>query len=401
LRDSENGTRAKLTYYISRQVPSWFEVTKRDILDKLREIETCSDGLIKLELIDPTDNVELTKRLKEKGVEITMPDQKKESYTELTFYTCLEITYADKPSTFISPVARPEHLEYLIASKILELTLQSKPIIAVMAPPAPPQAAQRSMGRGAQGSGYDWLVAQQKVWDDGMKFDIRNIDISEGNNIPDQTALLLVIRPKEVSERQRYEIEKYLSGGGNVLLISAPFQLSESEYGGWRSEKITSGLENFLKESGLSFNADFILDNSNVRIPVGMDTRTGQPTFQKLPTFVKILPENINQESALTRLMPGLVLPFPAQIRVLSEVIKKHGLKETILAKTSTQSWSETFSPIVDVGGFAKYDEATQIYSGSKEVFVMLEGQFPFSFEGKLVPEWRKSADAETATLNC
>ncbi|MGD0094206.1 MAG: Gldg family protein, partial [Planctomycetota bacterium] len=39
---------ATLTYYISGHVPSWFEVTKRDILDKLREIEQAGKGHVVL-----------------------------------------------------------------------------------------------------------------------------------------------------------------------------------------------------------------------------------------------------------------------------------------------------------------------------------------------------------------
>src|SRR5262249_49911390 len=147
-----------------------------------------------------------------------------------------------------------------------------------------------------------------------------------------------------------------------------------------------------LKDLGISYNPNFVADNSNVRlVPLQQFLFRGQkPEEQRLPYFVRVIPENIDQESVLTKLLPGLGAPFPAAIELDTDKIKKSGLKEEILAKTSKQTWtvpfSESFNPESELN--KKYDEATQHYEGNKNIFVMLEGQFPFPYEGKPVPEW-------------
>ncbi|HYF48462.1 MAG TPA: GldG family protein [Planctomycetota bacterium] len=385
---------ATITYYISTQVPGWFEQTKRDILDKLREVETAARGKIKLEVIDPTDNKELVERLTKQGAQHQVQDTQKDSVSVMRLFTSVELTYQDKPKALINPIRAAEEIEYQLGSKILELTTKKKPILAVMAPPAPPQNPMMGQ-RGPQGSGYEWIWMNQSDWDDGMKFDVRNIDLTEGNTIPDGASLLILIRPKELNERQRFEVIKYLAGGGNVLLMASPFKIAH-EFG-WNAEKATTNLEDYLKEVGATYGADFVLDNSNVRMAYGLDLRTGKVLTAKLPLFVRVLAENVNQESVLTRLMPGLIMPTPAEIKLQGETLKKHGLTETILAKSSKQSWSASYTEAVDIERFSRYDEEKQIYEGPKNVFVMLEGQFPFPYEGKAVPDWKKLPEAQPA----
>jgi len=380
-----------MTYYISTQVPSWFDAPKRDILDKLKEIEMASRGKIKLEVIDPKDNKELVERLNKQGAQHQLDERKKDSVTRMLVFSSIEVVYSDKPKRLINPVGQAELIEYQIGSTILELTNTKKPIVAVAAPPAPPQNPMMARG-GPQGSGFEWIWMNPEVWDDGMKFDVRNIDIAEGNGLPDNTALLVLVRPKEFTERQKYEVIRYLAGGGNVFLLSSPFKLS-AEFG-WRAEKSATNLEDYLKDIGVTFGADFVLDNSNIRLPY---MKNGKMQNAKLPLFVKILADNVNQESVLTRLMPGLIMPSPAEIKFKPELLKKNNLKETVLAHTSMQSWSMGYMEAVDVEMLSNYDEQNQMYDGKKNVFVMVEGTFPFPYEGKPVPPWRKSAEAEPA----
>jgi len=372
-----------MTYYISGQVPTWFEVPKRDMLDKLREIETASKGKIVLVTVDPTANKELRERLG--SAEIEVSDVSKDDVKFSKLITAIELTYKDKPKQMIPTIGAPEQVEFAIASKILEMTVSNKPQIAVAAPPAPPQMPQMGMRQG--GNGYEWLQMGQWQGEDSKKFDIKPTDISEANKISENTALLIMIRPNNMNERQRYEISRYLAGGGKVVLIASPFKM-ESQFG-WKVQQQVTGLEDYLKEIGVTFNSDFLADNSNLRMPIELNQFTGEVKYARIPLFVKILGENIDQQSVLTRLMPGLLMPFPAEIKIDGDVTNKQGLNVKILAKTSKQSWtipySDSFQP-----DKVTYDERKQEFSGSKNVFVMLTGQFPFPFEGKPIPPWTK-----------
>lgn len=373
---------ATITYYTLKQVPTSFESRKRDILDKLNEIKTAANGKVEIEVVDPTENKELREKLQKEGFEHPFQEFNKDQVSISNIYSGIKVTYQDKPTGALPGIPDAEQLENLLGSVLMELTLTKKPVIAIQAPPAPQQSPQFG-GQRPQGSGYEWLASGQ--WEDGKKFDIKPVDISENNPIPADASLLMLIRPKALTERQRYEVVKYLAGGGKVLLLASPFKMV-NEFG-WRAEKSPTGLEDYTKECGITFGSDFIADKSNLELPQ-LDRMTMRIVRLRLPFFAKIKAENIDQTSVLTRFMPGLVMPFPAALKLDAAQAQKNGLTVSDLARTSSQSWTVPYSDTFDPEKQGKYDDATQQTDGSKTVFAQLEGQFPFPYDGKPVPAW-------------
>lgn len=373
----------KLTYYVSDKPPAGFERYKRDMLDKLREIETASKGKIKVVAIDPTNNKELRERLIKEGFQHEIMVQEKDQAVQALIFSGLEITYQDKPTIPIPQIWQAEFLEYVIGSSVVELTQTKKPIIAVHAPPS-----QQPMmpGRQAPGSGFEWIA--QGLWDSEKKFDIRSVELSENNTIPPETSLFILIRPKNLSERQKYEIAKYLAGGGRMLLMASSFNVSY-EFG-WRAERTPTGLEDYLKGLGLTMGQDFVADNANLKIPVE-NAFTREVEFKGAPLFIHILPENIDQEQVITRLLPGMLVLSPSAISLDKATLQKNNLKESILATTSKQTWIIPYAEGIDLSKETNYDAEKQPYDGPRNVFVMLEGQFPFPYEGKPAPAWEKN----------
>jgi len=383
---------ATLTYYVSEHVPSWFTATKRDILDKLREIETASKTRIILNVIDPSENKDLSAKLREEGFAHEVQDVSKDNWSASILFTGIKITYKNKAKVNIPAIGGPEQIEYAIGSKLMELTLDKKPVIAVQAPAAAQQQQNPMMQRGQQGSGYEWL--QQGQWEGAKeKFDVKSVELTEASTVPPDAAMLILIRPKELNERQRYEVVKYLAGGGKVLLVSSPFKLTH-EFG-WRAEKTPTGLEDYLKEVGLSSNGDFVADHSNLQMAKNINPFTGEVEYARYPFYIKILGENIDQESVLTRFMPGLMMPTPAELVLDEAALKKNGIASRVLAKTSKQSWTVPFNENFNPDKELKYDPEKQTFTGQKNVFVKLDGQFPFPFDGKPIPEWKKDPAAE------
>ena len=373
--------KCQITYYVSDNGPPLFEHFKRDMLDKLHEIETASNGKIKLTAVDPTENKELRERLFKDGFQQEIQVPKKDQVVQALIFSGLEITYQDKPTVKVPFIYQAQELEYNIGSKILELTLKKKPIIAVMVPPAPP-APPMQMGRQPPGSGFEWI--QQGRWDQDKKFEVRSVDLTENSPIPPDAALFIMVRPKNLNERQKYEFEKYLAGGGKVLLLASEFKVAY-EFG-WRVEKTPTSLEDYLKEVGVTLGQDFVADNMNLRIP--FLNPFGEVEYQRAPVFIRIMPENIDQESVLTKLMPNLLVPSPSEIALDTAKLTKNKLTSQILAKSSKQSWIIPFSEGINLTKEQEYDEEKQVYTGERNVFVMLNGQFPFPYEGKPAPPW-------------
>jgi len=377
---------AKLTYYVFSSL-SAFEPMKRDMLDKLNEIKNASKGRIEIEVVDPQGNAKLLEDLKGKGYLQQVQQASKDEMSLSKIMSGLQITYKDKPSVDIPVIYQSDSLEYELGGKLLELTLDKKPVIALDIPPAPPQANPMMQQRKPQGSGFEWLT-QGGI--DNKKFDVKSIDLSENNSIPKDAALFIAIRPKEMNERQRYDVEKYLAEGGKVMLLASPFKVSH-EFG-WKVEKTPTGLEDYLKECGITFGQDFIADKSHLRQPITLNPFTGEEQLFENLFFIKIKPENIDQNTSLTRLMPGLVMPSPAEIKLDKEIISKSKFDAVVLAKTSAESWVVPFSESIEPEKITAPDTFPH---PDMPVFVMLKGQFPFPFEGKPVPEWPKAAPSD------
>ena len=194
---------ATLTYYISGHVPSWFEVTKRDILDKLHEIEVAAKGNISLEVVDPTENKELAQQLAKENFQHQVQDIKKDAFAVSMLFTGIKIAYKDKKKVDLPAVGQAEQLEYLLGSRILEMTMGKKPTIAVDVPPAPPQQQQNPMmQRQQQGSGYEWL--QYGQWEGAKeKFEVKSVNLTEKNSIPSDASLLILVRANRGVARLR------------------------------------------------------------------------------------------------------------------------------------------------------------------------------------------------------
>ena len=243
------------------------------------------------------------------------------------------------------------------------------------------------MQRQQQGSGYEWL--QYGQWEGAKeKFEVKSVNLTENNTIPPDASLLILVRPKALDERQRYEVVKYLAGGGRVLLIAAPFKLTH-EFG-WRAERTPTGLEDYLKEAGLSFGTGIVADNSNVQMPKSINPFTGEVEMAHFPFYVKVLGENLDHESVLTRFMPALMMPIPAEIDLDDGAAcqERHHLAHP----------GQDFAPKLDRAfhrehkpgqGAASTTRTSRFTPAPRTSLCMLEGQFPFPYEGKPVPEWK------------
>src|ERR1043165_5025179 len=327
---------AKITYYVYANFQE-FAQYKRNMLDKLGEIKNASGGKIELEVvsIDPNDpkDEQLLKELKQKGFESQANTSQKDEMKLSIFYSGLKLTYKDKDTEYLPRMWEADELEYELASRLIPWTLKEKAVVAIDSPPPPPQQ-QQMPGRPPPQGPYDWLAVQGF---DPKRFDVKQTDLTENNSVPKGTRLLILMRPKEFNERQRYEVIKYLAEGGSLLYVAAPFKVS-AEFGSLRAEKAPTGLENYFKEFGVTLGEDFIADHSHM-LQIFKNPFTGEE-MQRIenPLFLKIRPENIDQESVLTRLMPGLVLPHAAEIILDDKVLANAKLVPTVLARTTDQS---------------------------------------------------------------
>ena len=362
----------QIVYYVSSKIQEFVQI-KLDLTDKLNEIKNATNGMIdfKIEDVDQKDE----KLMAELGTKGFLRQIQSNSNDELSFsilISGMKITYKDLESVYIPQIYASNDLEYALGEKMIELYTKEKPsekpTIALNLPPS--GQGFNMPGKPQQGSGFEWIAngASDK------KFDVKQIDFSQNQPLPDKTSLLLMVRPKLMDERQKYEVAKYLAEGGKVLMFASPIRAL-----GDTVEQTPYGLENYFKDIGITLGSSVLADKSHLSVSVN------RRTFEFPPYFIRIKPENIDQSTSLTRLMPGLCMPTPTEISFDKGLLDKQKLALTVLAKTTENSWElKTIGTTLD-----KNSMQEPAKSGTqKVVFAMIKGQFPFPYEGKPVPEW-------------
>ncbi|MCZ7644696.1 MAG: GldG family protein [Planctomycetota bacterium] len=376
----------QLTYYVSSTWPNQYQQLKRDILDKLEEIKSFGRGMIELRIVDPLEDSKARKKLQEAGVEQTIPEIAQDRVAYSVLYSTLEATYSRKPSVLIPLVEHADDLEYLLANRILELTLEKKPIIALHLPPAVNRNWNPTRG-GRPITGFEWIL---KGEEDERKFDVRGVDLNAESPIPEGAELLVLVNPPQLSERAQYEVQKYLAEGGKVFLIATPWTANIDLR--WRVEETPTGLEDFLENLGIAYGKEFVCDTQNVRI-AHIDQFTQQMKQEKLWPFVMILPQNYDQDQPFLRFLPPLAMPFPAELILDEKKLDGHGLGLNVLARTSERSWREPRTPVYRQAPDDQIAQRTE-FNPNLPVWIRLTGQFPFEWDGKPAPAWPDDEEA-------
>ena len=92
----------------------------------------------------------------------------------------------------------------------------------------------------------------------GQGYDVRPIQLTEESGIPDDADVLVVMGPRNLGERQVWEINRVLHGGMPVIMAlqAHEYGYSPGQGGGWTisGQNVTTGLEPMLAEFGLAPN---------------------------------------------------------------------------------------------------------------------------------------------------
>lgn len=163
------------------------------------------------------------------------------------------------------------------------------------------------------------------------------VDLNAERRIPRDLAVLVVIEPNRISERELYEVDRYLAEGGNVVLLFQGWQASLALPGRRRPENLALDkvatnkfFENWARHIGVEFGQDMLLDKSGQgrlrpyrRLPNG----ASEPFPITVPLAACIEPGDINPDSVYGRRLAGMPLPFAVEIKVDDKVLEEAKLE--------------------------------------------------------------------------
>ncbi|MCA8911248.1 MAG: Gldg family protein [Planctomycetes bacterium] len=314
----------------------------------------------------------------------------------------------------------------VIEDQIWEGT-RSRSRVGFVLPPHDPRYGQQPPN-GPPLNGYTPLM---QYMHDALDYETVYVDIKKEKRIPRDLACLLVMEPNILSERELYEIERYLNEGGNVVLLVQGWEADL----GLMPDSMTNGqaainkvdidptFEEWAKHLGVEFGQDLLLRSNAILQPwqISFDRNTGRQRASLYPSTIKfapvVEPEDLNQSSVFTRGVAGMPLPFLIEEKVNADRVRELELEQTELIRMKDDVFKfipeDPTQPKVPLKLNLKSPAEVQVEPKTTPgkdiraqkldhdplIATLLRGQFPSFWvdEGRKVPGWDGQQTTETA----
>ena len=373
-------TPIKIRFYCSQSEPSaetvFLRTYAKHVEDLLAEYKQASGGKITIEKYDPQPDSDAEDSARLDGVE-GQPLRNGEK-----FYLGLAVAQLDAKESipFLDP-NRERQLEYDLSRAITRVGTPDKPVVGIMSPlPVFGMPSNPMMMRMGQQGQQPWVIISELKND----FNVQRVAM-DVDKIDDNIKLLVVIHPRDITDKAQFAIDQFVLRGGKLLAFLDPLPMMDTRE---QNEMLGampnngSSLDKLLKAWGLSFDTSKVVADMNFKMQLG--GRNGQP--QDAPAVMAVTGSGLNNEDIVTSQIDNVWLPYagaftgtPAQ-----------GLKETVLLKSTKDS------QLVD--GFMAHLSGENVMkefkpSGTEyDLAVRLTGKFKTAFPNG-PPEDKKDAD--------
>jgi len=395
----------RVSYYVSPKdkMPPTYKTLQQDVTDKLEEFRIASNERLhySVYVYDPTDDPETAQKLEKKGVgPFQTTIVARDELSHKLIYSAIMISYAEKKDEILPRVTPGNftNLEYDLISKVFRLTLPEEPSVAVYAPveEISPEMMQMFMraGRPAPPPRDNFSDLEQALR--GEEFNVSRPKLAKGDSIPEKANCVLAINPKELSERQRYEINRALVEGKNVLLAVQNYVFDYRPVGrqgmSATPQEVKPQINELIETIGVTVDDQLLMDRTSTTLSVpGQQTIGGFFTVQvstpvKIPTHIVAIDQNMNHDVSITNRLDSVLYLWGTRLNIDEDKLKEARLTHTVLMTSSPKSWTVPFHP----GSLTPEDIAPPAdrYEGKQPLMVMISGQFPDAFKGKKRPEW-------------
>jgi ABC-2 type transport system permease protein len=324
-------------------------------------------------------------------------------------FSAISLAYKEKPEEIIGRVI-PDNiaeLEYLLISRTYRMMLPEPPEVALVAPykekemePELKPLLDQMGGKIPEGYKEDnYELLPMALGYAGYK--TSRIKLTEKEPIPEGTKTLIVVEPNQLEERQRYEIDRFLAGGGSLLLAVQDYEynytISSKELTVGTSEKKPQ-INALIAGWGFEVDDQILVDEQSDVVSVSGAARLGPYELSvpvKVPIQILVNQSGMNPDVSITSRLSPLFYLWGTRLKLNDAKIKSQGLKVETLLTSSKDSWTVPFksdnlvpkdlSPLPDSP------------HGPFPLAVMAQGLFQDLYAGKPMPAWPKPEPAGPA----
>jgi len=409
---------ANIMVYITprESMPTGMKTLERDIVDKLEELRVATSGMINYTTVhlevanviqdqqqsmdaddDLDDEKSVESRMLDKGVEpFSVRAIEDDQVTSKLVYSSIGVAYRDRPEEII-PQVMPQNiqeLEYRLVNSIHKLSLDRAPRIALVAPKEavniPPEMrqiyAQMGMEVPQSEDPYEYLERILLM----EKYEVDRVELTRESPLPEEFDTLVVINPRSLNDRQRWEINRALHSGKSVVMA---VQHYEWEYTPTRTGYSVARREEdpqinaLLEQYGLTVSTDVLMDVNKVPLTIQTGTIQDlvQPMTVNLPMHILVGPDGMDEETSITSRLSSILYLWGTALELDESTLEENELDARVIMTTSEQSWRVPAASQLTGASFE-----TPATGGLKRhpLMALVQGQFPDVFEGSERPAW-------------
>jgi len=317
--------------YVSRgenRMPSALKNYSQTVEDLLQEFRAASGGKITIKRLDPEPDSDAEDTAKLDGIEPVSLGQM--GGDPIYFGMAVSLAPETKAIPFLSP-QREKLLEYDIARVISQVIATNKPVLGVMSPlpvlggPAM-NPMMMQMGRQPQQQ-QPWITFSELKRD----FTVESVPM-DIDSIPEKIQVLMVVHPKDISEKAQYAIDQFILRGGKLIAFLDTQCITDNRNPNPMGMNLGGGssLPKLLEKWGIGLDTSKVVaDRTFSRELQGRD---GRP--QPVPAFLFLNADGVNRDDAVTGQSDNLWLPFAGGFTGKPA----DGLRADVLLKSSEDS---------------------------------------------------------------
>ena len=409
--------------YISPQdkMPSGLKMLESEVRDKLDEFKVASKGKFDYKVFHlEAANVagqegqeSLERSIEKKGVRpFQVRSIEADEMGVRLIYSAMTLSYKERPDEILPQITPGDllDLEYKLVSKIFKMSLPEQPKVALVAPfeeklpTAEMQEMMKKLGKGEADKlrEDDYEFVQRLLEYEGYK--VSRVRLAADDLIPDDTQTLAVIAPKDLNERQKYEISKFVARGGSLFLAVQRYTFDYKPFGaeGLKVSSVDQNpqIDQVLEKWGLAVDKDFLMDSQCEVVSLEGGKLYGLFAVSspvKLPTQIRIVQEQMNKDVSITSRLSTMLYLWGSDLKLDEAKLKELNIRATPLLYSSPDAWTVPYH-----GGDLTGQDVAMPSFEKRKVFTLaalLEGQFPDAYKDKEVPAWPADASAPPANV--
>lgn len=215
----------------------------------------------------------------------------------------------------------------------------------------------------------------------GRDYEVRSVSLDDGQAIPSEVDVLLVLKPKNLDEAALFALDQYLMRGGRIVICSGKYETRFDQYGLGVSP-VDSGLDAWLAHHGLTVRETLVLDDRNEALPIPETRNTALGTLRTwsmapYPYLVHVRDEGLaNRDVAATLDAVGIYWGSPLEV----DEAKTPDAELIPLLRSSQLSWTDDDTTRVGYVDYVVPEEGTE----PQLLAAALSGRFTSFFAGEL-----------------